>query len=181
MISSDLSSRAVVDRRWRLAHLVALSSLAVTGPVLDVLGANPTFFVAHDAGPGAVALAALLAVLAVPLTLGAVTLTVDLVSPAWGWRAHVASVALLATLLASNVLDDLVARVVDDLPQVSGPLGVVLAVGAGVGLTWAYLHRPLLRSTLSALVVVPLLFVAVFAFASPAHDLLFPRRWPPPT
>ena len=163
-----------VSRPWRAAHVVALSALGVAGPALDVLGANPTFFVAHGAGPGQVALAGLAVVLVVPGLLIGLELAVSAVSDAAGWRAHLVIVGALATLVASALIDDLIAAVIDDLPQVSGPLALLLAVGTGVLFARAYAHRPLLRSTLSALVVAPLLFVAVFAFGSPAHDLLFP-------
>ena len=54
---------------WRAAHVLALSSLAVTEPVLSVLGQNPTFFVAHGSGPGQVLLVALLAAAVVPAIL----------------------------------------------------------------------------------------------------------------
>ncbi len=169
------SHPGAASRRGRLTHLVALSALAVAGPVLDVLGANPTFFVAHGASPGEVAVAALLVVVVVPLVLGAVGLVVDLVSPRWGWRTHLVWVGLLATLVAANLLDDPLAAVIDDLPQVSAPLALVLSVAAGVAFTRLYGNRPMVRSTLSLLALVPLVFLAAFAFASPAHDLLFPR------
>ena len=76
--------------------------------------------------------------------------------------------------MAAGLLDDLIGTILDDLPLVSGPVTLLAAGGAGYGFVRAYRHRPMLRSTLSALAVAPLGFLAFFAFATPAHELLFP-------
>ena len=75
--------------------------------------------------------------------------------------------------MAAGLLDDLIGTILDDLPLVSGPVTLLAAVGAGYGFVRAYRHRSMLRSTLSALAVAPLGFLAWFAFATPANDLLF--------
>lgn len=161
---------------WRAGHIVALSGLAVTQPVLAVLGDNPTFFVAHGAGPGAILVVVLLAVVVVPAVLFAVEGLVGLVHPTWAWPAHLVVIGLLAGLIGAAVVDDLVGTVLDDLPLVSGPLTLVLAGAVGVGFARAYARHQLLRTTVSYLVAVPVLFAAAFAFASPANDLLFPAE-----
>ncbi len=163
-----------VNGWWRAGHVVALSGLAVTQPVLGVLGDNPTFFVAHGAGPGSVLFAALLAVVVVPAVLIAVEVAVGLVRPAWTWPVHLVVVGLLAGLVAAAVVDDVVGTVLDDLPLVSGPLTLVVATGGGVALARAYARHAVLRSAVSYLLVAPLLFLGAFAFTSPANDLLFP-------
>ncbi len=163
-----------VTPAWRAAHVLALSSLAVTVPLLSLLGQNPTFFVAHGSGPGEVLSVALLAALVVPAVLLVIELVLGRLRPRWDWPVHLGVIGCLAALVAANVLDDLIGTVLDDLPLVSGPLTLVGAVGAGIGFVRAYRHRPLLRSTLSVLALAPLGFVAFFALATPAHELVFP-------
>ena len=151
---------------WRCAHLVALSALAVTQPVLDLLGGSPTFFVAHTAGPAQVLLVCLLAVAVVPVVLIALEVLVSLVNAGWGWRLHVGLIGALGGLVA--------AQTVDRIPAV--PVVAVLAGGAALGivLALAYRRREVVRSVLSALALTPVLFTAVFVFASPVHGLVFP-------
>lgn len=151
---------------WRAAHLIALSAIAVTQPVLDLLGGSPTFFVAHTAGPGEVLLVGLLAIAVVPVVLIALESVVSLVSRRWGWRLHLALVVLLGALIA--------AQTIDRVPGLSP--GVVLFAGGvlGVVLGRGYVRRELVRSALSALALTPLLFAGVYVFASPTHGLVFP-------
>jgi hypothetical protein len=159
---------------WRAAHVAALSGIAVTQPILGILGDNPTFFVAHGAGPGAVLAVALLVTLLVPALVLGVEALASLVRPSWGWTVHLVAIGLLGGLFAAAVLEDVLGVVLDDLSQVSEPLSLVGAAAAGFLLARAYRQRSMVRSTLSYLAVAPLAFLFLFAFASPAHDLLFP-------
>ncbi len=151
---------------WRAAHLLALSSIAVAQPVLDLLGGSPTFFVAHTAGPAEVLLVALLAIGLVPAVLIALELVVALASARWAWRVHLVLVAGLSGLV--------VAQFVDRIPGLASL--VVLGVGAAAGIALARWYRTSapLRSACSLLALTPLLFAVVFVFASPAHALVFP-------
>lgn len=151
---------------WRAAHLIALSAIAVTQPVLDLLGGSPTFFVAHTAGPAEVLLVGLLAITVVPVALIAVEVLVTLVSRRWGWRLHLVLVVLLGGLIA--------AQTIDRIPAL--PTAVVLGGGAALGILLGrvYGRHELVRSALSALAFTPLLFAGVFVFASPTHGLVFP-------
>jgi len=163
-----------VSAGWRAAHVLALSGLAVTEPLLSVLGQNPTFFVAHGSDRGQVLFVALLAVVLVPAVLIPVELVVGRVRPSWAWPLHLGIIGALAALVAAGLLDDLIGTVLDDLPLVSGPVTLLAAVGVAYGFVRAYRHRPMLRSMLSALALAPLGFLAFFAFATPTSDLLFP-------
>lgn len=165
---------ARVTPGWRAAHVVALSGLAVTEPVLSVLGQNPTFFVAHGTTRGQVLLVGLLAVALLPALLLPLELIVGRLRPSWAWPLHLGIVGVLAGLVAAGLLDDLIGTVLDDLPLVSGPVTVAAAAGAAYGFVSAYRRHAMLRSTLSALALAPLGFLAFFAFATPAADLLFP-------
>ena len=55
---------------WRFLHLLSIATLAITQPLLGILGDNPTFFTAHSSTPGQVIWFALL-VSVVPATLAA--------------------------------------------------------------------------------------------------------------
>src|SRR5690606_9029491 len=94
----ERGTRGPVSARWRAAHLLALSAIAVAQPVLDLLGGSPTFFVAHTAAPAEVLLVALVVILVVPSVLIAVELAVAVVSGRWAWRVHLALVAGLGGL-----------------------------------------------------------------------------------
>lgn len=155
-----------VSLPWRAVHVIALSAIAVTQPVLDLLGGSPTFFVAHAAGPFRVLVVCLLAIVVVPLVLVCAEALVSLLHRGWGWRLHLLLVGLLGGLIAAQLVDR-----VPELPAV-----VVLGAGAGAGAALArgYRRREVVRSVLSALALTPVLFAAVFVFGSPAHGLLFP-------
>lgn len=151
---------------WRAAHLLALSSIAVAQPVLDLLGGSPTFFVAHTAGPAEVLLVCLLAIVLVPSVLIAVEVVVALVSARWAWRVHLALMAGLAGLI--------VAQFVDRVPGLASVFVLTAGAAGGVALAWWYKGSAPARSACSLLALTPLLFAAVFVFASPAHALVFP-------
>lgn len=158
----------------RAAHVFALSGLAVAQPVLGLLGDNPTFFVAHGSGPGAVLGSCLLVIVVVPAVLLGVEAVVGRVRPAWAWPTHLVVIGLLLALVVGGWLEEVLGVVLDDLSQVSGPLTVVGMVVGAVLLTRAYARRPLFRTMLGYLALAPLAFLALFAFASPGRDLLFP-------
>ena len=139
---------------WRAAHLLALASIAVTQPVLDLLGGSPTFFVAHTAGPAEVLLVALLAIALVPAVLIGLELVVALVSARWAWRVHLVLVAGLTGLI--------VAQFVDRIPGLASLLVLALGAVAGVALARWYRTSAPLRSACSLLALTPLLFAVVF-------------------
>lgn len=152
--------------RWRAAHLLALSAIAVAQPVLDLLGGSPTFFVAHTAAPAEVLLAGLLVIVVVPLVLITAELAVGLVSGRWAWRVHLVLVAGLGGLIAAQFLDR--------IPGLASVVVLAVGVAAGIGLGHGYRRSEAIRSVCSLLALTPLLFAAVFVFASPAHGLVFP-------
>ena len=152
--------------RWRAAHLLALSAIAVAQPVLDLLGGSPTFFVAHTAGPAEVLLVGLLVIVVVPAVLITAELAVGLVSARWAWRVHLVLVAGLGGLIAAQFLDR--------IPGLASVVVLAVGVAAGIGLGHGYRRSEAIRSVCSLLALTPLLFAAVFVFASPAHGLVFP-------
>ena len=150
---------------WRLLHLLALATLAITQPLLSTLGENPTFFVAHSTtAPQILAFAAIVSLIPTAL-LGALMLAGHAISPEAGGRIFYASMTVLAFVF--------VLQVVDAMP---GPPVAVAAVAAAVsfGLMILYATRRLVRSAVSVLSVFPVGVVALFLFGSPVTSIAFP-------
>lgn len=150
---------------WRFAHMFALSGMAVAQPTLSLLGDNPTFFTAHDAGTAEIIWFAALLV-AVPPAVGiGISAAAHRVSAPTGEWVHLGLVGLFAFLF--------VLPVADDLP---GPWPVVIVVAAAIagGVVTAYRRFQGLRSVVSVLAVAPFAFVGFFLFASPVEAVVFP-------
>ncbi|WP_320066243.1 sulfatase-like hydrolase/transferase [Micromonospora sp. RTGN7] len=158
--------------RWRaevgrLLEVVALVGLVVTQPMLDVLGRSPDFFLFHRATRGEIlTLVALIAL--VP------TLPVALLGAASGFAGravraavHTGVVALLLAALAVQVGRH-------GTPLRGVPLLLVAAVlgaaGAAAHRRWRAPGR-----VLRVAAAGPLVFVALFVFASPASAVVLPR------
>jgi hypothetical protein len=153
------------QRPWvDAAHLFALCGFAVAQPLFDLLGNNPTFFVAHDLDGFDLVLFALALVVVPPIVLLAVLLAVRLVSVT---AARVVRAVMVGVLVALTLL-----------PPVERTLGlstaawVVVGLVAGTAAAFAYDRLRLLRTFASFLAAAPVLFLVVFLFVSPAHTLL---------
>lgn len=148
----------------RGAELLALTGLAVTQPVLDVLGRSPETFVFRGVeGLRLVAFAA--AVVVVPL---AVAWLPGLLANLGGERVrlavHVGTVGVLAGLAA------LVGVRLADLAR--GPMALVVAVVVGVLAGLAYLRLRPVRQFLVYLSPLPVLAAVLFLFSSPVAGLV---------
>ena len=147
-------------------EILALCGLAIAQPLLDVTGRSPDFFLFYGAGRGDILLLVALLTLVPPLalwTLGALTRV-------FGARtrriAHTVTVGLLVAAIAVQVGKHL-------LPLRGLPLaGLAVAVGAGVG--YAYLRWRVPGQLLRLASLGPLVFVALFAFASPTSAVVLP-------
>jgi hypothetical protein len=149
-----------------LVHLMTLSAFAVAQPLFDLLGRNASFFVAHRAGRGSIALIAAIGVLSVPLVLFGVRLVVTRVHRRAGRLVHIVSIGLL---FATALVPPLV-RVSELGWIVALPIVVCTAVAGAI----AYARSSGVRRFLTVLTPAPVLFCALFLFVSPARDLLFP-------
>lgn len=155
------------DELGRLLEIVALVGLVVTQPVLDVLGRSPDFFLFHRATRGEilslVALVALVPTVPVALLGAAARLAGRAVRAA----VHTGLVGLLLAALAVQVGRHLT-------PLRGVPL---LVAAAAAGAAGAAAHRrwrgP--RRVLRVAAAGPLVFVALFLFASPASAVVLPR------
>ena len=150
---------------WRLLHVLALCTLAITQPLLDILGDNPTFFTAHDSSSAQVVWLAAVVALVPALVLGSVEVGVHAASPRLAERVHLTILAGLAFLV--------VIQIVDVLP---GPwiVPVAVAITVTTGLVALYVAREGIRSVVSMLALTPIVFVALFLFVSPASSMVFP-------
>lgn len=151
------------------AAIAGLTGLAVTQPVLEVLGRNPEFFVArvHPAGD-ATAAAIGLGVLLPGATAASVPLAA-LVHRRFGTLAHGTLVALLTALL-----------VFPALPVSTGPEGVriSIAAAAGAGAVLAFWRWRLWRIGLWT-AAIPVASATVFLVFSPISRIVAPQAEQP--
>ena len=141
--------------------------MAIAQPLLDVFGRSPDFFIFHGAGPAEIL-----------LFVAAVTLNPALVL--WGMGAS----ALLAgarvrsavhAVLLGVVFAILAVQVGKALSPLRGlPLGALAAV-VGAGLAVGCLRFSVPRQVLRVASVGPLVFVALFLFASAASPVVLHR------
>ncbi len=147
--------------------LFALSGIAFAAPLFDQLSRQAEFLVAHQARPADLVLLALVLCFAPALTLlAAVRTAAVLYRGDWRW-GHLAAVAGLSGLIALQALKRLPAS----------PSGMALIAGAtalGVAAAACYRRWEAVRSFVTVLAPVTLLFPGFFLFASPARDLLLP-------
>jgi Sulfatase len=158
-------SRLRSELRVFLEYFV-LCGFAITQPVLDVTGRSPEFFLFNRATRGDI----LLLVAAVTVLPAAAALAGELLVGLLGRQARrAAHLALVAGLLVV-----LAVEVAKKLSPVRGAPLVALALVAGLGATWLLVTRPALQLWLRYLTPAPLVFVLVFALASPVAGLVRP-------
>ena len=149
---------------WLAAgHLAALWAVAVALPVFDLLGKNPTFFVAHGAGAAEILLVCALVVAAVPAALVLVLAGFRMVSRPAADVYLAVMVGVLAALLLGSLFDSLL-----------GPLLVPIAAVAGTVAGLGCHRGTSIRTALTVLVPVPLVLTAWFLFLTPTRTLVFP-------
>jgi hypothetical protein len=150
-------------------HLTVLWAFAAAQPLFSDLDAS--FFLNYGSRPADIVALALLAVLAVPALLLTVEALLALVEPRAGDALHLGLVALLAALLASQVL----AR---DANLPAG-LHLIAVVLAGVAFAGLYARAETLRSVLTVLSPTPVVFVGVFLLLSPTSKIVLAKGTSP--
>lgn len=156
---------------YRALVVIGLAGVAITQPLLDVLGANPEFFVAGNYTRGQIALVALL-VVAVPSSVGVVLVA----GTSWLNRraGTVAFRALVACLAGLFVLVLLRSADIDNVV-----IAAVLAVSGGVGAVFIERSCAPVRTFLSYLSLGQLVFAGLFLFGSRTSELLADSGWNP--
>ena len=162
-------------RRWELLaflELAGLCGLAITQPLLDLIGRSPDFLLMEQVGTLDVVLLALAIAVVPPVLLWGVGALSGLAGGRWRRAVHVALVAGLLIALAMQVGKQ--------LTQVRGLPMAVAAVVAGLAGTALYLRVRLLGKVLRVASVGPLLSAGLFLLASPASALVLPQSTPAP-
>jgi hypothetical protein len=148
-------------------ELFVLCGFAITQPVLDVTGRSPEFFLFNRASRGDI----LLLVATVTLLPAAAAYGAELLIGLLGRQArraaHLVMVAGLLTVLAIEVAKK--------LSSLRGVPLAVLALGVGLVATWQFATRPGLKLWVRYLTPAPLVFVLLFALASPVAGLVRPQ------
>lgn len=159
---------AVDWRRTAADELLPLLGLAGFGyalPLLDLLGTNPEFLVAHALTGRALVVAALAIATLPPLSAVVSVIAATAVSARAGrvlWCGWVVAFGAMATASLLRPIDP----PTDVLP-------VVLAGLGGVGALWALRHWRAARLAGSLLAVTPLFAVVALAAWSPSSDLVW--------
>ena len=159
-------------RAWARAEtapvleIVALCGLAIAQPLLDVTGRSPDFFLFYGAGRGDILILVALVTLVPPATLWTVGALTRVAGAKTRRAVHAATVGLLVAAIAVQVGKQ-------SLPLRGVPLTLV-AVAVAAGVTYAYLRWRVPGQLLRVASLGPLVFVALFAFASPTSAVVLP-------
>ena len=149
---------------WRIVHLLVLATLAISQPLLSILGENPTFFTAHSSSPGQIVAFAILVALAPAFVLSVVMLAAHAHSDRLGQHIFRGSMAVLTFLFVIQVVD-----VIGGLAW----LVIAIAIAATYGLMTLYVRHDRVRSVASVLAVLAPVVVVYFLFFSAATALFF--------
>src|SRR4051794_35717236 len=149
-------------------HLAALSTFALAQPLFSLLKDNPEFFAARGSTGFDIISFSILLVLLPPLVLLLIELLVGLASRPAARIVHFVFVGLLVALIAAQALKKAIGGA--DLVL------ILLSLAIGAGLAVLYARTEGLRSFLSVLSVVPVVFLALFLFTAPVSKLAFPNE-----
>ncbi|MXW76009.1 MAG: sulfatase-like hydrolase/transferase [Acidimicrobiaceae bacterium] len=150
---------------WRTVHLLVLATLAISQPLLGILGENPTFFTAHSSSPGQIVVFAVITALAPAVLLSAAMLAGHARSERFGQHIFQGAMTALTFLFVIQVVD-----VIGGLAW----LVFAVAIACTYGLMTLYVRHERVRSAVSVLAVLPPVVVAYFLFVSPANSVVFP-------
>jgi hypothetical protein len=162
-------------RRWELLaflELAGLCGLAITQPLLDLIGRSPDFLLMERVTTLDVVLLAVAIALVPPVLLWGLGAVSGL---AGGRPRRAVHVALVAGLLVALAM-----QVGKQLTQVRGLPLAAAAVVAGLVGTALYLRVRVLGKILRVASVGPLLSAGLFLFASSASALVLPQSTPAP-
>jgi hypothetical protein len=161
----------VATQRWRglapALHLAALWALAVAQPLFDLLGSQAEFFAVRGSTRWDIVAFAVGIVVVPPLVLAVLEALAGRLHRGLGRAIHLVAVAVLAALLALQAGAK--------ATELSARLLLPLAALAGVAVALAYARFPQVRTFCTVLAPVPLVFLALFLFSSPAGELVLAR------
>ncbi|GIF67549.1 hypothetical protein Ais01nite_55840 [Asanoa ishikariensis] len=169
---TEQATRATRTKNWArsevapLLEILALCGLAITQPLLDVTGQSPDFFLFYGAGRGKILLLVGIVTLVPPLALWLVGALTRLVGPRTRKITHATTVGLLVSAIAIQFGKQL-------LPM-RGWLLAVIGIAVGAGIAYAYWRWRVPGQLMRIAALGPLVFVALFAFASPTSAVVLP-------
>ena len=146
-------------------HLGVLYALAVSQPLLNLLGNNADFFTSRQQTSGKVLWFALVVGLGIPLVLYAIDTIAGLISDRGGWIVHLILVFGLALLFTAQISRKIFEPTV---------LAIALAAALAGLITLAYVRSVQLRSIATWFSPLPVLVLLLFLFNTPAHKIVFP-------
>ena len=173
---TEAQGRELVERAWSLravdvvGSIVGLATLAIAQPLLDLVGRDATFLVAHGATAGDVIAIAVAVAIVIPLLLAGLVLLTRLLSPAAATVVHALLLGVLGVVLLLVVAR--LSGVADRLPGFA-TVAIAVVLGLVVPVTYA-LSAAARRLTIVAAVAAPVV-AALFVFASPARALVVGR------
>jgi len=148
----------------RALHILLLSGVGIAQPLYDLLGRNPSFFVAHSATAVDLAVFTVLVSLALPAALWSVQAMVTRLSRGIGSAVYLVLVGALFAIIAAVPVKRLIPS--------SGWAAVVVALAIGIAAAVAYNRFSALRSVMSALSPSALVFPVLLIFFSGASEIV---------
>lgn len=148
--------------------LFALSGVAFAQPLLDLLGKNPEFFVAADAGRAQIVAFALIVTLAVPVLAVLIDIGARAIGPRVSAAVHSALVGFFALLIGGTVARQL--GIDATVPFLAMAIAFMMLLVVGERRVRA------IRVGLQYLAVVPILLCGLFLFGSATSRLLWERE-----
>jgi hypothetical protein len=136
--------------------------------LFDLLGRNAEFFAARDSTRWDIVLFALAIVVVPPLVLAGAEVAAGFADRRVAAVLHLAAIAFLVGLVALQALR----RAADPIAAIALPAAALLGAGVAV----AYSRFTPVRSFLTVLTPAPLVFLALFLFASPVGKLVLPDQ-----
>ncbi len=158
------SLTAETSQGARALHLALLVGVGVAQPLYDLLGRNPSFFVAHSATGIDLTLFVIMVSVAIPAVLWLLQWVLTRVAAMAGSAVYLVLVGSLFTIIAVVP--------VKRLFPTAESVAVAIAVAVGLAATLAYARSPALRSVASALAPSALLFPVLLLFFSGAAEIM---------
>lgn len=150
-----------------VASVVVLFVLAMAQPLLDLLGRNAEFFLARSAPAIDIVLLAFLLTFAIPVGIGLFVVWVRSVDERVGRIVHGAVMALLAGVLALQIIE---LTPLKNLPPV---VEILIALGIGVVMAFGFYRLEPFRTGVRFASVAPFVVFGLFVFGSSVSQLVF--------
>ncbi|MEN8113148.1 MAG: sulfatase-like hydrolase/transferase [Actinomycetota bacterium] len=150
-----------------IVSTVVLFVLAVSQPLLDLLGRNAEFFLARAAPTTDIVVLAILLTLGIPLSVGLVILGVRRLHTGAGALLHGAVVAILGGILVLQIIS------LTPIALMPAWFELLLALAAGGALAYAFYRSDVVRAIARFAGIAPIVVLALFLFWSPTSRLVF--------